>query len=59
MLITTITVLGDSDTQYTITIDEQTGRARCQCPAYRFSLDGECKHIRFVDRALAGYGAAS
>jgi hypothetical protein len=50
MQITEIRVLGDKDTQYTISATMDG--VRCSCPAFRFSDDADCKHIRFVKTQL-------
>ncbi len=50
MKITEIRVLGDGDTQYTISAT--VNGVTCSCPAFRFSDDRDCKHIRFVKTQL-------
>jgi hypothetical protein len=50
MKITELRVLGDTDTVYTITATVEG--VKCSCPAFRFSTDADCKHIRFVKSQL-------
>lgn len=56
MMLTSLNMMGDSGTEYTITVDPVTSAARCSCPAYRFAQDkglAVCKHIAYVAELLS------
>lgn len=46
MLIKEIVVTGDSGIDYTLRAD--VAGVTCECPAFKFSTDASCKHIRYV-----------
>ena len=46
MLIKEIVVTGDSGIDYTLRAD--VAGVTCECPAFKFSNDASCKHIRYV-----------
>lgn len=51
MMITELKVLGDTNTEYTISL--RNGEPTCSCPAFTYGGGVPCKHMRFVAEKLA------
>lgn len=56
MMVSSINIIGDSGTEYKISVDPVTSVAKCSCPAYRFAQGIKiCKHIGYVADAFAAH----
>ena len=61
MKIVSLTIAGDHNENYTVSLEPSTGAVTCTCLAYFYSRKHpkRCKHISFAAEALSGSRAGN